>query len=229
MRMLTTRSQLSSFNGMCGCSTPDKPVHCVVWAKELHKLLFGDSKSSYLFEDQHIGAQADTEEEASARKSGSTYMPCIDEMKELQPKEAAVETWARNFFDSIFHDEIARRLESAPETYKTAQHKPKPIALAPVETGQLHSDSTSSPGALKDQRVLSLLESAHLFIDTIKRFYQDESTRSSIGTLEFSKDSGLDLDLVTAATNLRAYTFGIPMQSRFDVKSIAGMNQCLES
>lgn len=42
------------------------------------------------------------------------------------------------------------------------------------------------------------------------------------GTREFSKDSPLDLDLVTAATNIRAYTFGIPLQSRFDVKSIAG-------
>ena len=33
------------------CSTPDKPVHCVVWAKELFKLLFGDPKSSMMFEE----------------------------------------------------------------------------------------------------------------------------------------------------------------------------------
>jgi len=45
---------------------------------------------------------------------------------------------------------------------------------------------------------------------------------AAAGTREFSKDSPLDLDLVTAATNIRAYTFGIPLQSRFDVKSIAG-------
>jgi ubiquitin-like 1-activating enzyme E1 B len=35
-------------------------------------------------------------------------------------------------------------------------------------------------------------------------------------------DSPLDVDFVTGATNMRAFTFGIPLQSRFDVKSIAG-------
>ena len=40
--------------------------------------------------------------------------------------------------------------------------------------------------------------------------------------LQFSKDSALDLDFVTAATNLRAAVFSIPLQSKFDVKSIAG-------
>ncbi len=40
--------------------------------------------------------------------------------------------------------------------------------------------------------------------------------------LQFSKDDPLDLDFVTAATNLRAAVFTIPLQSKFDVKSIAG-------
>ena len=31
-------------------STPDKPVHCVVWAKELFKLLFGNPAESLLDE-----------------------------------------------------------------------------------------------------------------------------------------------------------------------------------
>jgi hypothetical protein len=32
-------------------STPDKPVHCIVWAKECFKLLFGVTSESMLFED----------------------------------------------------------------------------------------------------------------------------------------------------------------------------------
>ena len=32
-------------------STPDQPVHCCVWAKELHKLLVGDAKQSHLYEE----------------------------------------------------------------------------------------------------------------------------------------------------------------------------------
>jgi ubiquitin-like 1-activating enzyme E1 B len=39
---------------------------------------------------------------------------------------------------------------------------------------------------------------------------------------QFSKDDPLGLNFVTAATNLRAAVFSIPLQSLFDVKSIAG-------
>ena len=55
-------------------STPDKPVHCIVWAKELFKLLFGDSKESMIYEDPASGEK-------------SSYMdlvPFTDEMKVLQ-------------------------------------------------------------------------------------------------------------------------------------------------
>lgn len=31
-------------------STPDQPVHCIVWAKEFFKLLFGKPSESMLFE-----------------------------------------------------------------------------------------------------------------------------------------------------------------------------------
>ncbi len=36
--------------------------------------------------------------------------------------------------------------------------------------------------------------------------------------LEWDKDVDLHLDFVTAATNLRAHIFNIPLQSRFTVK-----------
>ncbi|KAH8063740.1 SUMO activating enzyme [Aureococcus anophagefferens] len=41
-------------------STPSEPVHCVVWAKELFKLLFGDAKESMLFEGGDDGPDAST-------------------------------------------------------------------------------------------------------------------------------------------------------------------------
>ena len=34
------------------CSTPDKPVHCIVWAKECFKLMFGNATDSMLYEDE---------------------------------------------------------------------------------------------------------------------------------------------------------------------------------
>ena len=36
-------------------STPDKPVHCIVWAKELFKLIFGNKTESLLYEDPASG------------------------------------------------------------------------------------------------------------------------------------------------------------------------------
>jgi len=43
-----------------------------------------------------------------------------------------------------------------------------------------------------------------------------------VGGLTFDKDDAQALDFVTAASNLRATIFGIPRQSRWDVKEIAG-------
>lgn len=39
---------------------------------------------------------------------------------------------------------------------------------------------------------------------------------------QFEKDDDLDMQFVTAATNLRAHVFSIPLQSQFEIKSIAG-------
>ncbi len=44
----------------------------------------------------------------------------------------------------------------------------------------------------------------------------------SVWYSQFSKDDVLDLDFITAASNLRALVFSIPLQSKFDIKSIAG-------
>lgn len=84
------------------------------------------------------------------------------------------------------------------------------------------ASSASSASVLPDQRVPTLKESAALFLAALARFLTDPAYIPALGTLDFSKDSAADLDFVTAATNLRAHTFGIAAQSRFDVKSIAG-------
>ncbi len=40
--------------------------------------------------------------------------------------------------------------------------------------------------------------------------------------MEFDKDIDLDVDFVTAAANIRSFSFNIPVQSRFKVKEMAG-------
>ena len=53
-------------------STPDKPVHCIVWSKELFKLLYNKTNESMLYEDNVSG----TEGEESVDKSA--YMHVVD-------------------------------------------------------------------------------------------------------------------------------------------------------
>lgn len=43
-----------------------------------------------------------------------------------------------------------------------------------------------------------------------------------IGNLSFDKDDQLAVELVTAAANIRAASFGIPLQNLFEAKGIAG-------
>jgi len=38
----------------------------------------------------------------------------------------------------------------------------------------------------------------------------------------FNKDDDLIIDFVTAATNIRAFNFSIPMESKFKIKEMAG-------
>jgi ubiquitin-like 1-activating enzyme E1 B len=218
-------------------------VHCVVWAKELHKVLFGEAKASYLYEAEAGGeaevAGAGVEAGAApAARAESVYMHVVEGAPKVQVDAAdpaalaALDAWCRSLFDAVFGAEISKRLSMAPDTFKTAAVPPQPLYLAEVEAGAHEGDaaagaggSSSGAGAgsqLADQRVLSLAESAALLLASLRRFYTDADTCASLGSAAFSKDSGLDLDFVTAAANLRAATFGIPRQSRFAVKSIAG-------
>ena len=203
-------------------STPDKPVHCVVFAKELHKLLLGDAKTSYLYEDNSITEMEPSE--TTTMGPESVYMHYVEDRPTVPTDKHTAEVWARNIFKAIFYDEILKRLEIAPDVYKTAAHPPKPLNLSEIEHEDISttSSTTTPTTGLRDQRILSLKESAALFISSLVGYLTDPSLAVSMGTLEFSKDNPRDLDLVTACTNLRAYTFTIPMQSRFDVKSIAG-------
>ena len=219
-------------------STPDKPVHCVVWGKELHKLLLGNAKESYLY-DGAAGAAAALAGEggAAAAAAAATYMPAVSALPALeQPPEAlalAAQAYAEGVFQAIFYHDIARRLEVAPETYKGARARPMPLDLArclaggyePSAAGAAAPPPAPAPAStslLPEQRVLTLQASAQLFLRTLAALVASPQARATFGALDFSKDSASCLDLVTSATNLRAAIFSIPLQSRWDVKAIAG-------
>jgi ubiquitin-like 1-activating enzyme E1 B len=74
-------------------STPDKPVHCVVWAKEFFKLLFGNPAESLL--DEPVDGPDE-----------STYMAHVLAFPGNKGEAAslpALATYCRNVFGAIFN------------------------------------------------------------------------------------------------------------------------------
>jgi ubiquitin-like 1-activating enzyme E1 B len=74
-------------------STPDKPVHCVVWAKELFKLLFGNPTESLL--DEPVDGPDE-----------STYMPHVLAFPAAKGEAAApgaLAAYCRAVLGSLFH------------------------------------------------------------------------------------------------------------------------------
>lgn len=73
---------------------------------------------------------------------------------------------------------------------------------------------------LLDQQVWSKENSAAVFkaalLDVVSK------RRAEIGNLSFDKDDRHALMFVAAAANLRAYAYGVPLQSPFAVKGVAG-------
>jgi len=191
-------------------STPDKPVHCVVWAKELYKLLFGAAKESMLFED------------TAASDEPSTYMDKVGPPLDLD--RAALVEYGRAAVVALFRAEIEKQLQM--DRYKTATKTPAPLPLAAVEAADIDTDRPPAAGSAGgwDRSALWGQERAAVaeIIGTIVDRWSDPKSRENIGNFEFDKDDVVAMRFVTAASNLRALTFNIPVQSMYETKGIAG-------
>ncbi|KAJ7525002.1 hypothetical protein O6H91_17G031800 [Diphasiastrum complanatum] len=200
-------------------STPSKPVHCVVWAKELaFTRLFGDKNQANDLDSQ-------TKEASSA--SEQQVLPL-----ELQEGES-VASFAFRVFDYVFGHNIEAALKN--EDAWKSRRKPVPLYLNKIlpniaeefkgscENGARPENSCSAMSVLglkNPQEVWSIEDNARVFLKSIEILYATKS--KAIGTLVFDKDDQLAVEFVSAAANIRSYSFGIPMLSLFDLKGIAG-------
>ena len=205
-------------------STPDKPVHCIVWAKELFKLLFGTASESMLYsavESERLDEAAEGADEEDAKVKSIIMETCRQ-----RPAQDGLDAYARAVFDAVFATEIELKLQMKKDVYKGAKRPPKPIPIASAEADDETpaSSSSSATTMLADQRVWSLKECAAKFVDSIKAVWMDDERRRLCerGETVFEKDDDVHLDFVTAAAHVRAVIFGIEPQSRFAAKGIAG-------
>eukprot|EP00938_MAST-03A_sp_MAST-3A-sp1_P003262 g3262.t1 len=185
-------------------STPSKPVHCIVWAKEFHKLMFGNTEESMLFEED---------------EADSVYMSVVKSRSSSQQDSSS---YAKRVFRAIFHDEILKKIKM--EKYKGADHPPEALVLEKLLEQNESMDKKTLWEYMKSfeqqRRVWSPSECANLLILCVEEILKTRS--EEIGKCVWSKDDRLDLCFVTCASNLRSSIFSIPSQSSFKIKEIAG-------
>ncbi|KAK6946292.1 Ubiquitin-activating enzyme, SCCH domain [Dillenia turbinata] len=201
-------------------STPSKFVHCIVWAKDLlFAKLFGDKNQE---NDLNV---------RSSDAAGSSE-PAEDVFE--RKTDEKIEQYGRRIFDHVFGYNIEVALSNE-ETWKN-RNRPKPIYSRDVlsdeliqPNGDVEKGTTddlaslsamTSIGLKNPQEIWSLKENSKVFLEALKLFFVKRE--KDIGNLSFDKDDQLAVELVTAAANIRAASFGIPLHSLFEAKGIAG-------
>ena len=180
--------------------TPDKPIHCIVYAKELlFSKLFGDAS-----------VQSDLDEE-DAVEAGAFRR---------NEGESGVD-FAKRVFAYVFGSKIEGLLLKD-DMWKT-RSRPKPLKSADVgldcefvETDSSASSARRAHGLMDPHAVWSPTECAKVFVSATARLVERERP------IEFDKDDDDAVEFVTAVSNLRSVNYGIPPQSVFDAKGMAG-------
>ncbi|KAK7314242.1 hypothetical protein VNO77_39455 [Canavalia gladiata] len=202
-------------------STPSKFVHCIVWAKDLlFAKLFGDKN-----QDNDLNVRS------SDAASSSENVEDVFERR----KDEDIDQYGRKIFDHVFGYNIELALSNE-ETWKN-RNKPKPIYSKDVLSDELTQQNgnldknyacddgfsvsaMASLGMKNPQDIWSLKENSRIFLVAQRLFFTKRE--KEIGNLSFDKDDQLAVEFVTAAANIRAASFGIPLHSLFEAKGIAG-------
>ena len=194
--------------------TPDKPVHCVVYATDLlfPRLFANDpAAKSDLDEDDAV------ELSAFARKDDETGA-----------------AFAERVFDYVFR----RKIESLLGKEEMWKDRRAPVPLPPfcelapegAEAAANGSDATltqrtacKSLGLNDPQAVWSVADAARVFVSSAARVWaRDAAAGDGAGTAKFDKDDPLAVEFVAAVALLRSSNYGILTQSLFDAKGMAG-------
>ncbi|CAL0303563.1 unnamed protein product [Lupinus luteus] len=196
-------------------------VHCIVWAKDLlFAKLLGDKN-----QDNDLNVRSS--DAASSSKN-------VEDVFERRRGEE-IEQYGRKIFDHVFGYNIELALSNE-ETWKN-RNRPKPIYSKDVlpkelalQNGNMDNNHASddglsvsamaSLGMKNPQDIWSVKENSTIFLEALKLFFTKRE--KEIGNLSFDKDDQLAVEFVTAAANIRAASFGIPLHNLFEAKGIAG-------
>eukprot|EP00927_Polykrikos_kofoidii_P082288 TRINITY_DN8141_c0_g5_i1.p1 TRINITY_DN8141_c0_g5~~TRINITY_DN8141_c0_g5_i1.p1 ORF type:complete len:598 (+),score=127.14 TRINITY_DN8141_c0_g5_i1:76-1869(+) len=182
-------------------STPEKPVHCLVWAKNLFDLCFGpDDESNLLTDLAEDMKKLQAHEKVDGEEIGKLMFAHIFDA-DIQKQSALEDLWSD------------KRPPPSPLPYEAAIQRTEPPAPA--------AGKTADSDVLDTQRVPSVCADAKGFVAAVAAMYAP-SRRESIGQSVFSKDDQVSMDFVHCAANLRMDCYRIERLSRWDAQSIAG-------
>ncbi|XP_055540431.1 SUMO-activating enzyme subunit 2 [Wyeomyia smithii] len=213
----TPKAAQKSFPGCTIRNTPSEPIHCIVWAKHLFNQLFGESN-----EDEDVSP--DTADPEAGAEAGETAL-AAEANEKGNVDRVNTRTWAQQtgydpekIFNKLFYDDI-NYLLSMSNLWKN-RTPPNPAKWDALE----EDGGTVAPtdAVLRDQKVLSLVESAKVFGESIAALKEAFSKLTEGDHLVWDKDDKHAMDFVAACANIRAQIFNIPRKSRFEIKSMAG-------
>lgn len=196
-------------------STPSKPVHCIVWAKEfLFQQLFS-------FSTLHEVPEAQLREETDDKEEIDRIHLEANELFALKELIAERDFPAR-VISKIYDEDVEKSLRL--ESLWKSREKPQVLNFQKsykTDLEQMLLDPKNDAIFGDDTRSCSILETLYMFWSSIVRL-QKRVIENKEGDIAFDKDDEDTLDFVVAAANLRSHVFHIELKSKFDIKEIAG-------
>ncbi|XP_058818992.1 SUMO-activating enzyme subunit 2 [Topomyia yanbarensis] len=212
----TPKAAQKTFPGCTIRNTPSEPIHCIVWAKHLFNQLFGESN-----DDEDVSPDT-ADPEAGAEVAETTLATEANDKGNVD--RVNTRAWAQQcgydpekIFNKLFYDDINYLLTMS-NLWKSR------TPPNPAKWDALEEDGEAAPidMVLRDQKVLSLVESAKVFGESITALKEDFGKLAEGDHLVWDKDDKHAMDFVASCANIRAQIFNIPRKSRFEIKSMAG-------
>uniref|UniRef100_A0A182F540 SUMO-activating enzyme subunit n=1 Tax=Anopheles albimanus TaxID=7167 RepID=A0A182F540_ANOAL len=182
--------------------------------------LFGESNA-----DEDVSP--DTADPEAGEKAGEEAL-AKEANKEGNVDRVNTRTWAQQcdfdpakIFNKLFFDDI-KYLLSMSDLWKTRK-PPMPVKWESLEeTAAEGAKEEIAENAQRDQKVLSMFESAKVYAESVGALKDLFAKLPEGDHLTWDKDDKHAMDFVAACANIRAEIFGIARKSRFDIKSMAG-------
>ncbi|XP_060819831.1 SUMO-activating enzyme subunit 2 [Bombus pascuorum] len=218
----TPKATQKTFPGCTIRNTPSEPIHCIVWAKHLFNQLFGE-------EDPDQDVSPDTADPEAADSAGQGALNSESNEKGNVDR-ISTKVWAQScnydsekLFTKLFHDDI-KYLLSMDNLWKK-RRPPTPLSWKELPDGVPGCSKEVNEPGLKDQQRWSISKCGAVFAESVKNLssnLKNLQEKSPNNHLIWDKDDQSSMDFVAACANIRAYIFGIPQKTRFDIKSMAG-------